>query len=149
MLGGVGTSLVRGSLAAASERTYLGLFGNWVKFRAEVVHREAFISRQCASEVVSAQLVEYIAYAFSVSGLQQSTIAGHLSAVNFFHRLSGAAELDTQHPLVRCALRGAARGHADAGAQQRLRRPVSWKLLQKGASLIPRWGVGGRVLFLA
>ena len=98
---------------------------------------------------MSAQLVEYIAYAFSVSGLQQSTIAGHLSAVKFFHRLSGAAELDTQHPLVRCALRGAARGHADAGVQQRVRRPVSWKLLQKGACLIPRWGVGGRVLFLA
>ena len=121
-----------------------------MKFCVEVVQRPVFISRWCDPDDMSLEIVEYIAYAFSVSGLQKSTIAGHLSAVKFFHRLSGAAELDTQHPLVRCALRGAARGHADAGAQQqRLRRPVSWKMLRKGLSLIPQWGVGGRALFLA
>lgn len=120
-----------------------------MKFRTDVVNRPVFVSRLCNSDDMSSQLVEYIAYTFAVSGLQQATIAGHLSAVKFFHRLSGAAELDTQHPLVRCALRGAARGHADVGTQQRLRRPVSWGILKKGCAFIPQWGVGGRVLFLA
>lgn len=119
-----------------------------MKYREFVVCRPVFIRESDVDSGV-VQLVDYVAYAFSVLGLRQSTIAGHLSAVKFFHRVAGVTELDTQHPLVRCALRGVARGHADVGTQQRLRRPLAWATLQKGASLVPQWGSGGRVLFLA
>lgn len=54
-----------------------------------------------------------------------------------FHRLSGAVELDTGHPLLlRNALQGVARGHAGIGTQQRLWRPVSWAVLTGGAGLV-------------
>lgn len=81
--------------------------------------------------------------------MQETTIAGHLSAIKYYHRLVGGIELDTQHPLIRNALKGVTRGHAEVGTQQRLRLPVSWAVLQAGAGLVPTWGVGGRLMFLA
>ncbi|CAN0128875.1 unnamed protein product, partial [Pylaiella littoralis] len=85
---------------------------------------------------------------YSVLGLQQSTLAGHLAAVQSFHRLSCSGELDTGHPLICNALKGVARGHADVGTQQRVRQPVRWGVLKAGGKLVPAWGSGGRVLFL-
>jgi len=56
MLRGVGSSLVRGSLAASFERTYLGQFGGGVKFRTEAVQRPVFVQRALYPEEASEQL---------------------------------------------------------------------------------------------
>ena len=88
-------------------------------------------------------------YAFSVLGIQQATIDGHLSTVKFFHRVSSSLELDTRHPLIRNGLKGVARGHAQVATQQQVRRPMALLVLRSGVTLAPQWGVGGRVLFLA
>ena len=87
-------------------------------------------------DIVS-QLLEYVAYAFTVLGLRQTTIAGHLSAVKYVHRLSCAMEVDTCHSLIKQALKEVARGHAGVGVQQRVRRPVSWSMLKEGGRLVP------------
>ena len=55
------------------------------------------------------QLLEYVAYATAVPKLHHTTIASHLSAVKFFHRLASNVELETRHPLLLNALKGAAR----------------------------------------
>ncbi|CAB1107236.1 unnamed protein product [Ectocarpus sp. CCAP 1310/34] len=144
-----GFELVRHALAPSSERTYLGFFGAWVKFREDVVGRPTFMMPSSPSPDSVSQLLEYVAYAFTVLGLRQTTIAGHLSAVKFFHRLAYAMEVDTCHSLIKQALKGVARGHAGVGAQQRVRRPVSWSMLKEGGRLVPQWGTRGRVLFLA
>ena len=39
----VGLDLVRDAIASASERTYLGYFGHFVKYRTEVVKRPVFL----------------------------------------------------------------------------------------------------------
>lgn len=95
------------------------------------------------------QLFEYVAYSFATKKLRSATIESHLSAIKFFHRISRGFELDTTHPVLACALKGAARSHADVGNQATVRRPVSWAMLLAGESLIPSWGTGGRVLWLA
>lgn len=114
-----------------------------------VVRKPAFIVGGQDESAVVMQLLEYVAYAASVSGLNHTTIASHLSAVKFFHRLASSVELATRHPLIMNALKGAARANAATGSGPRVRRPVSWGMLKDGASLVARWGVGGRVLYLS
>ena len=94
-------------------------------------------------------LFEYVAYAFATKKLRSATIESHLSAIKFFHRISRGFELDTTHPVLGNALKGAARSHADAGNQATVRRPVSWEMLIAGEKLISTWRTGGRVLWLA
>ena len=120
-----------------------------MKFRTEIVELSVFIDSGEDQRTVVEQLLEFVAYAFSCLRLQHSTIASHLSAVKFFHRLACAVELDTRHPLLSNALKGAARGHADEGTEQRIRRPLPLLVLRNGASLVPQWGAGGRILFLS
>ena len=74
------------------------------------------------------QLFEYVAYFFATKKLRSATIESHLSAIKLFHRISRGFELDTTHPVVACALKGAARSYADVGNQTTLRRPVSWAM---------------------
>ena len=57
-------------------------------------------------------------------------------------------EIDTTSPLIKCALRGISRSHVDRGVRHRTRLPVTWSMLLDGESLIPTWGVGGRVIWL-
>lgn len=85
-------------------------FSSRVKFRTEVVRVPFYIfdSTVPAPEGVL-QLLHYFAHVYSVLGLQQTTLAGHLSAIQLCHRLPGAGELDTHHPLIRTALKGVAR----------------------------------------
>ena len=79
---------------------------------------------------------------FRYQKLRSATIESHLSAIKFFHRISRGFELDTTHFVIACALKGAARSHADVGNQATVRRPVSWAMLLAGESLIPSWGTG-------
>ena len=64
--------------------------------------------------------------AFATKKLRSATIESHLSAINFFHRILRAFELDTTHPVIASALKGAARLHAEVGNQATLRRPVGY-----------------------
>ena len=90
---------------------------------------------------------DYVAYAFLVLGIQQTTIDGHRSAITFSHRMSSSRGLDARHPLIRNALKGVDRGHAPVSTQQQVWRPVELLILRGGVTLIRQWGVGGRVLF--
>ena len=92
---------------------------------------------------------EYVAYTFSTNKLRSATIESHLSAIKFFHRISRGFEINTAHPVIANALKGAARLHADVGSQATVRRSVSWDMLLAGEKLIPPWRAGGRVLWVA
>ena len=84
----------------------------------------------------------------ATKNLRSATTESQLSAIKFFHRISRGFELDTTHPVLANALKGAARSHADVGNQAAVRRPVSWAMLLAGETLIPAWRNGGRVLWL-
>ena len=94
-------------------------------------------------------VLEYGAYAFSIKKLRSATIESHLSAIKLLHRISRGFKIDTTHPVIANALKGAARLHADVGNQATERRPVSWYMLLAGEELIPAYRVGVRVLWLA
>ena len=87
-------------------------FGQFVKHRTEVVKRLVFLIQNPDPNVNVRQLVDYMAYAFSVLGIQQATIDAPLSATNFFDRVLSSLELGARPPLIRNALKGVARGHA-------------------------------------
>ena len=72
-----------------------------------------------------------------------------MSAIKFLHRISRGFELDTTHPVLASALKGAARSYAHVGNQAAVRRPVSWAMLLVGETLIPAGLNGGRILWLA
>ena len=113
------------------------------------MNKRAFLEPGSPPDVRARELTEYIAYACLSKSLQAATIESHLSAIKHFHRVTKGIELETVHPVVVHALKGVARCHAEAGTQSRLRRPLSWPMLRAGEKLIPRWGSGGRVLWLA
>ena len=94
-------------------------------------------------------LFEYVAYACATKKLPSATIESHLSAIKVFHGISRGFELDTTHPVIVTAVKGAARSHAKMGNQATVRRPVSWTMLFAGENLIPAWRNGGSVLYLA
>ena len=60
------------------------------------------------------------------------TVVGKFAAVQY---LRMGVEIDTSSPLIRCALRGIARSHADAGTGHRVRLPVTLGMLLDGESL--------------
>ena len=94
-------------------------------------------------------MFEYVAHAFATKKQRSATIESNLSALEFFHRISRRFELDTTHPDIASALRGAARSHAEVSNQATVRRPVSRAMLLAGQTLIPAWRNGVRVLWLA
>lgn len=74
-------------LAHVSPRIHMSPFGDWVKYRVEIMRRPGFTVDN-SNSLLFAQLLDYYAYVFTVLGLQHTTIASHLPAVKFFHRLS-------------------------------------------------------------
>ena len=109
-----------------------------------------FFLQYCSDSMINVWLLfEYVAYAFATKKLRSATIESHWPAITFSHRISRGFELDTTHPVVTSALKGAARSHADVGNQAAVRRPVSWAMLLASETLIPAWRNGGRVLWLA
>ena len=83
---------------------------------------------------------------------QETAVADHRKSSaghQLFHRLLRGFELDTTHPVIASALKGAARSHAEVGNKATVRRPVSWATLLAGETLIPAWRSGERVLWLA
>ena len=70
-------------------------------------------------------LLAYIAYGWGTNGLMAGTIAGHLAAVKFFHRLERGLGLFLRHPWIADALKRVTRFRAEAGTKSRIRRPVS------------------------
>ena len=124
-----------------------GIFGAWVDIRLRSVV-PVFLDRGIDDMTNVWHLFEYVAYAFATKKLLSATIESLLSAIKFFHRISSGFELDTAHPVIASALKGAARSHAEVGNQATVRRPVSWAMLLAGKALIPAWRNGGRLLWL-
>ena len=124
---------MRVAVAPSSERTYQGHFGAWVDFR--VCCGVPVFLQPCSDGLSNVwQLFEYVAYSFATKKLRSATIESHLSAIKFFHRISRGFELDTTHPVLACALKGAVWSHADVGNQATVCRPVSWAMLLAGES---------------
>ena len=92
-------------------------------------------------------LIDFAAWCFD-SGNLAGTITGKFAAVQYFHRMEAGVEVETSPPLIKCALRGIARSHAEAGTRHRVRLPVTLDMLLEGESLIPSWGVGGKVIWM-
>ena len=145
---GVGVGLMRHAVAAATERVYLGYFGAWIDFRVRS-GVPVFLDRGIDGVTNVWHFYEHVAYAFSTKELRSATIESHLSAIKFFHRVSRIFELDTIHPVIASALKGAARSDAKVDDQATVRRPVSWATWLAGETLIPACRNGGRVLWLA
>ena len=94
------------------------------------------------------RLFRYVAYVFASKKLRSATIESRLSAIKIVYRISRDFELDTTHPVIARARKGAARSHIEVDNQATVRRPVSLAMLLAGETLIPAKSNGGRVLWL-
>ena len=99
---------MRNAVAVSSEQIFLGHFGAWVDVR---VRRGVPVFLQHCRGVMANVwcLFEYVAYAFASNKLRSATIESHLLAIKYFLRISRGFELDTTHPVIASALKGAAR----------------------------------------
>lgn len=100
-----------------------------------------------SQEAVTWALIEFAAWCFE-AGNMSGTIAGKLAAVQYFHRIEAGVEIQTSSPLIKSALRGIARSHAEAGTRHRIRLPATLGMLLDGESLSQSWGVGGHVMWM-
>ena len=91
-----------------------------------------FLHHGSESMINVGQLLEYAACAFATKRLRYATIENDVSTIKFFHRISRGFELDTTHPVLASALKGAARSHADGGYQATVCRLGSWAMLLAG-----------------
>ena len=104
---GVGLGFMRHAVAASTERVYLGHFGAWVDFRVRS-GVPVFLDRGIDGMTNVWHLFDYVAHAFATKKVRSATIESHLSAIKFFRRISRGFELDTTHPAIARALKGAA-----------------------------------------
>ena len=109
---------------------------------------DKFLRRDASPEEMSWALIDFAAWCLESKGNLASTISGKIAAVQYYHRVEAQVEIIATSPLLRCALKGIARSHVEAGTRHRVRLPVTWRMLLDGESLIPAWGIGGRVMLL-
>ena len=98
-------------------------------------------------EVVD-DLVKYVAYCCAVRGNRESTVAGKLVAVNFFHQQWMGRSLPLNHSRIKAVKEGIKRAHVEGGTQQRVRRPLSWEILKGMEGAVKEWGVGEIVAWI-
>ena len=65
------------------------------------------------------------------------------------HRVLRGYEATAPHPFIMNASKGAAQPFAYAGGQPPLRPPVAWSVPLREEGLVPQWGAGARVLWVA
>ena len=109
---------------------------------------DKFLRRDVSPEEMSWALIDFAAWCLESKENLASTISGKIAAVQYYHRVEAQVEIIATSPLLRCALKGIARSHVEAGTRHRVRLPVTWRMLLDGESLIPAWGIGGRVMWL-
>lgn len=93
--------------------------------------RDEIFRAGVSQEKVTWALIEFAAWYFE-SGNMPGTISGKLAAVQYFHRMHAGVELETSSPLLKCALRGIARSHVDAGTRHRVRLPITLDMMLEG-----------------
>jgi len=93
--------------------------------------RDELFRAGVSQEKVTWALIEFAAWCFE-SGNMPGTISGKLAAVQYFHRMHAGVELETSSPLLKCALRGIARSHVDAGTRHRVRLPITLDMMLEG-----------------
>ena len=82
------------------------------------------------------------------TGEPESTVAGKLVAVNFFHEQWMGKTLPLNHFRIKAVKEGIKRAHVEGGTQQRMRRPLSWEMLKGMEEAAKEWGMGGRVVWI-
>ena len=86
----------------------------------------------------------FAAWCLESKGNLASPISGKVAAVQCYHRVEAQVETIATSLLIRCALKGIARSHVEAGTRHRVRLPATWRMLLDDESLIPAWGIGGK-----
>ena len=49
---------------------------------------------------------------------------------------------------IKAVKEGIKRAHVEGGSQQRIRRPLSWEMLEEMEEAAKEWGMGGRVAWI-
>ena len=144
---GLGLKLIGRSVAESSQCNYASGFRSWCVFRRLIIS-DKFLRRDASPEEMSWALIDFAARCFESKGNLAGTISRKFAAVQYYHRVEAQVEIIATSPLVRCALKGIARSHVEAGTRHRVRFPVTWRMWLDGESLILAWAIGGRVIWL-
>ena len=81
-------------------------------------------------------------------GSKESTIVGTLVAINFYHEQFLGLSVRVSNPLIRYVGQGIKRAHVGMGSQQKVRRPLTWRMLTEMHESVQACGVDGRVLWI-
>lgn len=143
----IGTHFLRRSVAVSSEHTYASGFRSWSAFR-RLIGADRYISGGDTDEEKLWALIDFAAWCSASEGNQAASISSKITAVQYFHRIDMGLELPTKSHVLRSALKGIARSHAEVGTKKRTRLPISWERILQGEKVVPKWGTGGHVMWL-
>ena len=147
MFGDLARGYAFGRVAVSTRGAYQGAWRQWVKWR-EWRGRSCWLEATASELEVVDELAEYMAYYCAVRGDRESTVAGKLMAVNFFHEQWMGKTLTLNHFRIKAVKEGIKRAHVEGGTQQRIKRPLSWEMVKEMKEAAMEWGVGGRVAWI-
>ena len=97
---------------------------------------------------LAAELAEFMGYFCAGKGNKDTTIAGKLVAISFYHEQFVGLSMPLGNPLIISVKQGINRAHVEKGTQQRVRTPLTWGILTRIQDSVPSWKVGGRVTWI-
>lgn len=147
VFGDIARGYAFGKVAASTRKTYEANWKLWVSWRS-FVGKGSWLQKELGEMELVAELTEFMGYCCAEKGNKETTIAGKLVAINFYHEQFVGLSLPLGNPLIRSVKQGIKRAHVEKGSQQRVRRPLTWGILTRMQESVPSWGVGGRVVWI-
>lgn len=124
-------TLLFGSLGEGTRKGYRSKWETWKEERAKG-GLGPWLRKDDGDENAVRAMSEFIACRCFVHKNQSTTIRGYLSAIKYFHKLFADWELPTDHFQIKASLKTIDRAHANSQTKPRVRKPLSWEMLEAG-----------------
>jgi len=119
----------------------------WCTWR-KAIGKDEFLDQGKGEMGIVDDLAAYMAYCASEKKNKEATVGAKLVAVNFYHLQYKRMKLPLDSPYIKGIREGIRRSQAEAGLEQRVRRPLTWGMITEMQPEFKGEGERGRVLWI-
>ena len=136
-----------GSLGGGTSQLYERRMKVWREDRARSGQSQ-WLREEDGIDSAVRNLSVFVASRCFVHKNQSQTIRGYLSAIKYFHKVHMGWVLPTSHFQILAVLKTVDRAHAQTLTRPRTRKPLTWKMLETGRSMVEGMGESGRLIWM-
>ena len=122
----------------------MGLWANWRSF----LGKGCWLQKGIGEMELVEELAELMGHRCGEKGSKETTIAGKLVAIKFYHEQFEGLSLRLGNSLIKSVKPGIKRAHVEKVTQQRARKPLTWGILTRMQESVPYWSTGVRVVWI-